>query len=168
MLFGYMFMLVYIAAYLMVVADILVDFARALFHVWVPVTLWMLVRYLYWFSLAVLVTTFMLALALPKLFRAHWLGYGKEALLTPILVKIIAADLPLGFTSAYIKHYSLLAARKSMTADGFRCFKRIASSIIISNACSFNSSFSCVSLRDSSGICVPRKASIFFCISKAR
>lgn len=113
---SYLFLIVYIIAFFMVVADVLAHFARAIFDVSIPYAPWVITRSLYFFSVIVLVVTLVGALALPKLIRGHQFGYGRERLVTPILMKITAADLPKSFTNAHIKHYGLLTALRSMTA----------------------------------------------------
>lgn len=112
---GYLFLIVYIMAFLMVVADVLAEFARALFYVSIPYFPWIIARNLYYLSVLVLFVTLVGALALPKLIRGHRFGYGRERLVTPILMKITATDLPKSFSNAAIMRYRFIDALRSMT-----------------------------------------------------
>jgi hypothetical protein len=113
---SYHFLIVYVIAFFMVVADVLVEVARAFLDVSIPYAPWIVTKSLYLLSVIVLITTLIGALALPKLIRGHGWGYGREALVTPIVMKVVAADLPKDFASAHVERYSLLTALRSMTA----------------------------------------------------
>jgi hypothetical protein len=113
---SYLFLIVYLIAFIMVFADVLAEFARAIFDVSIPYAPWVLTKSLYLFSIIVLVVTLVGAIALPKLIRGHQFGYGRERLVTPILVNITTEDLPKSSKNAQINRYGLWAALKSMTA----------------------------------------------------
>ena len=113
---GYVFFVAYAFAWLVIFVDIVFTFMEAVFGVWLPLAPLTQSQELYWASFGLVLLALVSVLGFTKVIRGHRWAFGAERLVTPLVARIVVADLPAAATNAAMTYYGVWPAFRDMIA----------------------------------------------------